>query len=334
MKILLTSAVISVFMIANAGVSQAQATDYMAVADAIDETTRAFHYDPAELETAPYLQVMAAIKTLAETVETDQAFVAGFKEIWKAQGPFSHMSFGVAQGTSEEKAAFFDTFRTGGGGAVLSWEDKVAILTVNTMMGLDTIEEIDAAYAVIAEKGAEKLIIDLRKNGGGAFAIRPLVGHLMEERYDAGAFVAQRWNAHNRGKAPSLEDIMSVAPWEGWSVRAFWDDVQREPFIRVGFSPIAPVYKGPVYVLTSKRTASASEIATEALQSAGRAIIIGEKTAGEMLSQKVYDIQGGFQLFLPVADYFSVKGGRIEGFGVEPDIAVDAKDALNMAFQQ
>ncbi|MEM5544934.1 S41 family peptidase [Sulfitobacter sp. AS92] len=319
---------------ANAGDLLAQATDYMAVADGVDETTRAFHYDPAELETAQYQQVMATIRALAETVETDDAFVEGFREIWRDQGPFSHMSLSQARGTSEEQAAFFDTFRTGGGGAVLSWDGRVAILTVNTMMGLDTIEEIDTAYAVIAELGAEKLIIDLRENGGGAFAIRPLVGHLMNERYDAGAFVAQRWNAQHRGQAPTLQDIMTVAPWEGWSVRAFWDDVQREPFIRVSFSPIAPVFDGPVYVLTSERTASASEIATEALQSSGRAVIIGERTAGEMLSQKVYDIPGGFHFFLPVADYFSVTGDRIEGFGIVPDIAVDAEDALNIALQQ
>lgn len=334
MKPSILATVVSVYMIAIAGASQAQTADYIAVADAIDETTRAYHYDPAELETAPYQQVMAEIMALAETVETDEAFVEGFKEIWEKQGPFSHMSFGQAQGTSAEMAAYFDTFRTGGGGAVLSWDGRVAILTVNTMMGLDTIEEIDAAYAMIAENGAEKLIIDLRENGGGAFAIRPLVGHLVNARYDAGAFVAQRWNAQHRGQAPSLEDILSVAPWEGWSVRAFWDDVQREPFIRVGFSPIDPVFNGPVYVLTSSRTASASEIATEALQSSGRAVIIGERTAGEMLSQKVYDIVGGFQLFLPIADYFSVDGGRIEGFGIEPDIAVDAKDALGIALQQ
>ena len=334
MKTSSVAAVISVFMVANAGVSLAQTTDYMAVADAIDETTRAFHYDPAELETAQYRQVMAAIRTLAETVETDDAFIEGFQKIWRNQGTFSHMSFSEARGTSEEKAAFFDTFRTGGGGAVLSWDGRVAILTVNTMMGLDTIEEIDTAYAEVAELGAEKLIIDLRENGGGAFAIRPLVGHLMNQRYDAGAFVAQRWNAQHRGQAPTHQDIMTVAPWEGWSVRAFWDDVQREPFIRVSFSPIAPVFEGPVYVLTSERTASASEIAMEALQSSGRAVIIGEKTAGEMLSQRVYDIPGGFHLFLPVADYFSVTGDRIEGFGIEPDIAVVAKDALNIALQQ
>jgi len=334
MKSLIAAAVVSVFTIANAVDSQAQTTDYMAIADAIDETTRAYHYDPAELETAPYQQVMTAIKALAEKVETDEAFVEGFKDIWKDQGPFSHMSFSEAQGTSEEMAAYLDTFRTGGGGAVLSWNGKIAILTVNTMMGLDTIEEIEAAYGVIADKDAEKLIIDLRKNGGGAFAIRPLVGHLMNERYDAGAFVAQRWNAEHRGQAPTLDDIMTVEPWEGWSVRAFWDDVQREPFIRVAFSPIDPVFKGPVYVLTSESTASASEIAAEALQGSGRAVIIGEKTAGEMLSQKAYDIPGGFHLFLPIADYFSVKDGRIEGFGIEPDIAVDAKEALNIALQQ
>ena len=134
MKTSILAPVISVFMVANAGVSLAQTTDYMAVAGAIDETTRAFHYDPAELETAQYQQVMAATRELAETVETDDAFVEGFREIWRNRGPFSHMSFSEARGTSEEKVAFFDTFRTGGGGAVLSWDGRVAILTVNTMM--------------------------------------------------------------------------------------------------------------------------------------------------------------------------------------------------------
>ena len=53
-----------------------------------------------------------------------------------------------------------------------------------------------------------------------------------------------------------------------------------------------------------------------------------------MLSQKIYDIPGGFHLSLPIADYHSVVNGRIEGVGVKPDIETAAADALDVAFQQ
>jgi C-terminal processing protease CtpA/Prc len=89
-----------------------------------------------------------------------------------------------------------------------------------------------------------------------------------------------------------------------------------------------------VYVLTSERTASAAELATDALKGANRAIIIGENTAGEMLSQKIYDIPGGLQLSLPIADYYSAVNGRIEGVGIKPDIETDAADALDVALKR
>ena len=53
MKPSILAAVVSVYMIASAGDSQAQTTDYIAVAEAIDDTMRAYHYNPAELDTVP-----------------------------------------------------------------------------------------------------------------------------------------------------------------------------------------------------------------------------------------------------------------------------------------
>lgn len=53
-----------------------------------------------------------------------------------------------------------------------------------------------------------------------------------------------------------------------------------------------------------------------------------------MLSQKIFDVPGGFHLSLPIADYYSAKNGRIEGIGVKPDIETDASDALNVALRQ
>lgn len=307
-------------------------TDYLEVVAAINETMRAYHYNPAELDTVEYQRVEAAVSALGEVATSDEEFMEGFRDIW-ADGPFSHVTINSARQSADDLADYLDTIRIGGGGAILAWHGDVAILTVNTMMGLDTIEEIDAAYVQIAERETSGLVIDLRENGGGAFAIRPLVSHLLAEPFDAGVFVSQPWNAvHHR--EPNQADLVAVDAWEGWSIKTFWADVQTNPVTRISFSPATPVFDGPVYVLTSKYTASAAELATDALRTAGRAIIIGENTAGEMLSQKIYDVPGGFHLSLPIADYFSVANGRIEGVGIKPDIETDAAQALDVALEQ
>ena len=304
-------------------------TDYLEVAAAINATMRAHHYNPDELDMPEYLRIEAAISALGKSTTSDEEFIEGFRQIW-ANGPFSHVSISAAQQSADDLADYLDTMRIGGGGASLAWHGDIAVLTVTTMMGLDTIEEIDAAYTAIAEGDASGLIIDLRENGGGAFAVRPLVSHLLAEPVDAGGFVSQPWNAmHNR--EPDRADIEGVEAWEGWSVRTFWANVQTNPVTRISFSPAEPVFDGPVYILTSRHTASAAELAVDALRVADRITIIGERTAGEMLSQTIFDIPGGFHLSLPIADYYSIVNGRIEGVGIEPDLEVDAAHALDAA---
>ncbi|MDH3550488.1 MAG: S41 family peptidase [Gammaproteobacteria bacterium] len=306
-------------------------TNYIELAAAINATMRTYHYNPEELDTPEYLRIEEAISALGRSVTSDEEFTEGFREIW-SNGPFSHVTINEAQQSADDLADYLDTMRIGGGGASLGWQGDVAILTVNTMMGLDTIEEIDAAYAAIAERNASGLIIDLRENGGGAFAVRPLVSHLLTEAFDAGGFVSQPWNT-SHGREPNKADLEAVEPWEGWSVRTFWADVQTNAITRISFSPAQPVFDGPVYILTSKHTASAAELATDALRVADRVTIIGERTAGEMLSQTIFDIPGGFHLSLPIADYYSVVNGRIEGVGIEPDIEVEAAHALDTALE-
>ena len=306
-------------------------TDYREVAAAINSTMRTYHYDPEELDTPEYLRIEAAVSALGESASSDDEFIEGFRETWSS-GPFSHVSIMPAQQSADDLADYLDNMRIGGGGATLSWQGDVAILTVNTMMGLDTIEEIDAAYEEIAETMPSGLIIDVRQNNGGAFAVRPLVSHLLAEPTDAGGFVSQPWNAkHDR--EPSQADLEAVDPWTGWSIRTFWADVQTNPVTRVSFAPAEPVFAGPVYVLTSRQTASAAELAVDALRGANRVTIIGERTAGEMLSQTIFDIPGGFHLSLPIADYYSAANGRIEGVGIEPDIEIEASNALEAALE-
>jgi C-terminal processing protease CtpA/Prc len=114
-------------------------------------------------------------------------------------------------------------------------------------------------------------------------------------------------------------------------VKAFQDDAKARPLTSYRIDPMSPRFDGPVFVLTSARSISAAEIAADALKVTGRAKIVGEKTPGIVLSSKLFDIPGGFHLRLPFADYYSITGGRLEGVGVTPDIAVPADQALETA---
>ncbi|MGD9965796.1 MAG: S41 family peptidase [Hyphomonadaceae bacterium] len=235
-----------------------------------------------------------------------------------------------ADGSAAERLARADA-ATGGEGAVsLEWRDTAAILAVNTMSGADTITRIDAAFDEIVARTGTKLIIDLRRNTGGAFAVRTLIGHLIRTPLDAGVFVSRLWYAgHDAEPLPS--DWTSAAPWTGYSVREFLPFMLARPLTAHRIEPLRPHFAGRVYVLTSARSLSAAEIAADAMRAGCGATIIGEQTPGAVLSSKRFDIAGGFHLIVPVADYYSISSGRLEGAGVAPDISVAAEQALEIA---
>lgn len=306
----------------------AQSAGLEGAAAAISEAMRQHHYDPAALADPAYRAIEARVAELATHVQTADEFVSGFNAIWR-QGPFSHVRLTIARASAADTATSLDALRVGDG-ATLGWDGDVAVLTVKTMMGVDTVEQITRAYAEVVARDARALIIDLRANDGGAFAVRPLVGHLLDAPLDAGAFVSRQWAAQV-GRAPTRTDVTGVTPWDGWSLVAFWRDVEASRVVRLQFAPTHPTFRGPVFVLIGPRTSSAAELGADALAATGRAVLVGETTAGRMLSQKPFDIPGGFQLFLPIADFYSFRVGRIEGQGVAPHVRVAAAGAMTEA---
>jgi carboxyl-terminal processing protease len=306
-----------------------QTGNFRQAAEAINATIRTNHFYRAELNGSAYVQIEKDVISLGERATSAEEFIEGFNALWR-KGPFSHVSLRKAQESVAERYARFDTEMAGPDAVTLTWQDNVAILTVNTMSGADTIAAIDAAYDQIVSRKAAKLILDLRRNDGGAFAVVPLVGHLIDKPIDAGVFVVGSWYADHR-TPPGPADFASARPWRGYSVRAFQADVLTRPLTSYRIDPLQPHFAGPVFVLTSARSLSAAEIAADALKSIGRARIVGEKTPGAVLSSKLFDIPGGFHLRVPIADYYSITGARLEGLGVTPDIAVSADQALDVA---
>jgi carboxyl-terminal processing protease len=73
-----------------------------------------------------------------------------------------------------------------------------------------------------------------------------------------------------------------------------------------------PDYAGPMLVLVSRQSASASEIVTGALQDHDRALVVGETTFGKALVQSVYRISEGAGLALTTGRYFTPSGRMIQ----------------------
>lgn len=50
-----------------------------------------------------------------------------------------------------------------------------------------------------------------------------------------------------------------------------------------------------------------------------------------MLSQKMFDLPHGFQISIPIAEYYSTRIGKIEGVGIQPHIAIAQSVSMNVA---
>lgn len=77
-----------------------------------------------------------------------------------------------------------------------------------------------------------------------------------------------------------------------------------------------------VALLVDGSSRSAAELTPAALQEAGRALVVGEHTAGAVLISQDTRLPDGGRLTLSRADYVTSGGVRLEKRGVEPDIVV------------
>lgn len=75
----------------------------------------------------------------------------------------------------------------------------------------------------------------------------------------------------------------------------------------------------PVAVLVDGDSRSAAELTPAALQEAGRAVVIGERTAGAVLVSQETRLPDGGRLTLSRADFVTSGGVRLEKRGVTPD---------------
>jgi carboxyl-terminal processing protease len=142
-------------------------------------------------------------------------------------------------------------------------------------------------------QGAEGIILDLRANGGGdAEAMADVASLFMDEGTNLGKF------ADRSGASFELQTFS----------KRLWRTLDLLPT------------KLPLVVLTSENTSSAAEILVAALQSKGRAQVIGTDTCGCVLAiRNRHALPDGGVLDVSEFDYRTAAGRRLEGVGVKPD---------------
>jgi carboxyl-terminal processing protease len=81
-------------------------------------------------------------------------------------------------------------------------------------------------------------------------------------------------------------------------------------------------YSGPIVILIDGGTQSAAEMFASGLQENGRAIVVGEQSAGNTLPSAITKLPTGALFQYGFADYETVSGLRLEGRGITPDLTV------------
>lgn len=187
-------------------------------------------------------------------------------------------------------------------------------------------KNVKDAYEKLQSEGMEKVILDLRGNGGG----------LLIEAVDIVNFFVPKDELVVQTKGRILDENRTY---------------------KTRNNPID--LDIPVVVLVNETSASASEIVSGSLQDLDRGVIIGQTTFGKGLVQRTFDLKYGSKMKLTIAKYytpsgrcvqkldyyhkneneevdevpdsliniFKTKNGRevIDGRGIEPDIKIDGE---------
>lgn len=146
------------------------------------------------------------------------------------------------------------------------------------------------------------IILDLRGNGGGSAAMaEALIGSFFKSKTIIG-------KAETRTGQPVTVAFGAIK--------------------LIGLERSVPgrtdAYEGKLAVLQDSDSASASEATAGGLQSTGRAVIVGETSCGCLLAYLGYAVlPGGGELAYSEIGFTTVKGDRIEGRGVVPDVVVE-----------
>jgi len=173
-------------------------------------------------------------------------------------------------------------------------DSNIAYIKISNFLSQET--AFEAAEALEKTKNAKGIILDLRGNHGGLLPNAVLIANMF---VDKGI-------------------IVSIVDRDGYkeTIDASKFDIFTDK---------------PVVVLINETSASASEILSGALKDHHRAKLVGEKTFGKGLVQKIHELPYNTGMNITIAKYLTPNGTDINKKGIEPDyfVKMDEKDLFN-----
>lgn len=167
-----------------------------------------------------------------------------------------------------------------------SVQDDIGYIQITSFISSSTPNEfLEALENTHDTKG---LIIDLRGNTGGLLPNAVFISNLFIE------------NGHR---------IVSIVGRNGYR----YDVIAQENDVDI---------EKPLVILVDESSASASEILSGALKDYKRAKLVGTKTYGKGMVQKIISMPNETGINLTVARYLTPNGSDINKSGIEPDIVV------------
>lgn len=118
------------------------------------------------------------------------------------------------------------------------------------------------------------------------------------------------------GMAPGIAGLVSDKPSSLGRMQ------MRTGYMNFAIFPQTNPYSGPIAILIDGTSASTSEVFASGMQEIGRAVIVGERSAGAALPSVFTKLPTGAVFQYAIADFRSPRGKLIEGTGVTPDIEV------------
>lgn len=163
--------------------------------------------------------------------------------------------------------------------------NEIGYIRISSFIGLDTAKEFIIALNRLQD--SKGLILDLRGNSGGLFQNAIVISNLFMKDGVIVNVIA-RHGKINTYSATNKDCI----------------------------------YNNPLVVLIDSNSASASEILASALKDNKRATLVGTKTFGKGLVQKVFALPNKTGMNLTIARYLAPNGEDINDMGVKPDYVV------------
>jgi carboxyl-terminal processing protease len=157
-----------------------------------------------------------------------------------------------------------------------------------------TSTELDTALSAIKAQGATAIILDLRNNPGGIFS--EAIG-VASRFLDSGDVVEEKEASGKITKDAVLTNV--------------------------------PKTELPLAVLVNQGTASAAEIVAGAIQSSGRAKLIGNNTFGTGTLTAQFPLADGSEIELGFMEWLTPFGKSIWHVGLTPDVTVSIASGID-----